>query len=56
VSGKGQWLLLADQGALYRFSIGDIFLIAGFLIFLIGTVERRRLIIPIKEGSIANSD
>jgi hypothetical protein len=28
------------QAALYRFSIGDIFLIAGFLTFLIGTVYR----------------
>ena len=56
VSGKGQWLMLVDQAALYRFSIGDIFLIAGFLIFLIGAVERRRLIIPIKQGNIANSD
>lgn len=39
VSGKGQWLLLADQAALYRFSIGDMFLIAGLLIFLIGAVR-----------------
>ena len=53
VSGKGQWLMLADHAALYRFSIGDIFLIAGFLIFLIGTVERWRLVIPMKEGCIA---
>jgi hypothetical protein len=56
VSGKGQWLWLADQGALYRFSIGDIFLLAGFLVFLVGTVERRRLIIPIKQESIVQSD
>jgi len=40
VSGKGQWLTLADQAALYRFSIGDMFLIAGLLVFLIGTVVR----------------
>jgi len=39
VSGKGQWLLLADQAALYRFSIGDMFLIAGLLMFLIGAVR-----------------
>jgi hypothetical protein len=38
VSGKGQWLMLADQAALYRFSIGDIFLITGCLMFLMGTV------------------
>jgi hypothetical protein len=56
VTGKGQWLLLADQGALYRFSIGDLFLLAGFLIFVIGTVERRRLAPMIKEGSVAGSD
>ncbi len=55
VSGKGQWLLLADQGALYRFSIGDIFLIAGFLMFVIGTLERRRLT-PIKPESVVQSD
>jgi hypothetical protein len=54
VSGKGQWLMLADQAALYRFSIGDIFLIAGFLMFLIGMVWRLHLT-PIKKGSIANS-
>ena len=48
VSGKGQWLVLADQAALYRFSIGDIFLIAGFLTFLIGTVSRLPIINPIK--------
>ena len=35
VSGKGQWLTLADQAAFYRFSIGDMFLIAGVLMFLI---------------------
>ena len=50
VSGKGQWLTLADQAALYRFSIGDMFLIAGVLMFLIDTVYRLRIIItPIKE-------
>jgi hypothetical protein len=52
VSGKGQWLMLADQAALHGFSIGDIFLIAGFLTFLIARVQRLH-----KEGSIvANSD
>jgi hypothetical protein len=51
VSGKGQWLILADQAMLYRFSIGDIFLIAGSLMFLIGMVWRLRLT-PVKEGSI----
>jgi hypothetical protein len=51
VSGKGQWLTLADQAALYRFSIGDMFLIAGFLMCLIDTVYRLRIITPIKEGS-----
>jgi len=50
VSGKGQWLLLADQAALYRFSIGDMFLIAGLLICLIGAVRfaRRREQAPTK--------
>jgi len=53
VSGKGKWLMLADQAALYGFSIGDIFLIAGFLTFLIARVQQRLH----KEGSIiANSD
>jgi len=52
VSGKGQWLMLADQAVLYRFSIGDTFLIAGFLTFLIGTVYRLPIINPIKEGNI----
>jgi len=57
VSGKGQWLTLADHAALYRFSIGDMFLIAGFLMFLIDTVYRLRIITPIKEGSsVENSD
>ena len=57
VSGKGQWLTLADQAALYRFSIGDMFLIAGFLMFLIDTVYRLRIITPIQEGSsVENSD
>jgi hypothetical protein len=56
VSGKGQWLILADQGALYRFSIGDLFLLAGFLTFLFATVERRRLAPMMKQGNIANSD
>jgi len=53
VSGKGQWLTFADQAALYRFSIGDIFLIAGFLMFLISTLHRLFLVTPIKEGSSA---
>jgi hypothetical protein len=52
VSGKGHWLMLADQAALYRFSIGDIFLIAGLLTFLIGTVYRLPIINPIKVGNI----
>ena len=57
VSGKGQWLMLADRAALYRFSIGDIFLIAGFLTFLIGTEYRLPIINPIKDGNIVeNSD
>ena len=57
VSGKGRWLMLADQVALYRFSIGDIFLIAGVLMFLISTVGRLRIITSIREGSsIENSD
>jgi hypothetical protein len=44
--------MLADQAALHGFSIGDIFLIAGFLTFLIARVQRLH-----KEGSIvANSD
>jgi hypothetical protein len=51
VSGKGQWLLLADHAALYGFSIGDIFLIAGFLMFLIGT-EYRLHLTPTKKGSM----
>ena len=42
VSGQGQWLMLADQAALWRFSIGDIFLIAGLLMFVIPTVRHLR--------------
>jgi hypothetical protein len=57
VSGKGQWLALADQVALYRFSIGDMFLIAGVLMFLIDTAHRLFAIAPLKEGSrVGNSD
>ena len=57
VSGKGQWLTLADQAALYRFSIGDLFLIAGVLMFLIETVRRSRLVTPIKEaGNVGPAD
>ena len=57
VSGKGRWLMLADQAALYRFSIGDIFLLAGFLMFVIGKGYRLVVIPPIKGGSIVeNSD
>jgi hypothetical protein len=57
VSGKGQWLTLADQAALYRFSIGDMFLIAGSLMFLIDTACRLRKITPIKEGNnVKNAD
>jgi hypothetical protein len=54
VSGKGQWLMLADQAALCRFSIGDMFLIVGFLI---GIVDRLRIITLMKaEGIVENSD
>src|SRR5258708_27724385 len=49
VSGKGQWLAFADQAALYRFSIGDMFLIAGVLIFLIETAYRSYTLTPLKE-------
>jgi hypothetical protein len=57
ISGKGQWLMLADHAALYRFSIGDIFLIAGFLLFLIGREYRLPIINAIKDGSVVeNSD
>jgi hypothetical protein len=42
VSGQGRWLLLADRAALYRFSIGDIFLITGLLMFV--TCEMFRLV------------
>ena len=52
ISGKGQWLLLADQAALYRFSIGDILLIAGFLTFVIARVQRLHR----EEVIVANSD
>jgi hypothetical protein len=52
VSGKGRWLALGDQAALYRFSIGDIFLIAGLLLFVMWKVYRLIIITPIKEGSI----
>jgi hypothetical protein len=38
VSGKGQWLALGDQAALYGFSVGDIFLIAGLLLFVMWKV------------------
>ena len=38
VSGKGQWLALGDQAALYGFSVGDIFLIAGLLLFVVWKV------------------
>jgi hypothetical protein len=39
-SGKGQWLMLADQAFLFRFSIGDVLLMTGLLMFLIGTILR----------------
>jgi hypothetical protein len=55
VSGKGRWLMLADQAALYRFSIGDIFLLAGFLMFVIGKGYRLVVIPPIKGGSIVGN-
>ena len=51
VSGKGQWLTLADQAALYRFSIGDMFLIAGVLMFLIEAASRSYANTPIKEAA-----
>jgi hypothetical protein len=51
VSGKGQWLTLADQAALYRFSIGDMFLIAGVLMFLMDAVYRSYTMNPIKEAA-----
>jgi hypothetical protein len=51
VSGKGQWLTLADQAALYRFSIGDMFLIAGVLMCLIETAYRSYTMTPIKEAA-----
>jgi len=46
VSGKGQWLVLADQAALYRFSIGDLLLITGGLVVLsclVYKLVRRRI-------------
>jgi len=52
VSGKGQWLTLADQAALYRFSIGDMFLIAGVLMYLIETAYRSYTLTPIKEAAL----
>jgi len=51
VSGKGQWLTLADQAALYRFSIGDMFLIAGVLMCLIEAAYRSYTTSPIEEAS-----
>jgi hypothetical protein len=53
VSGKGQWLALGDQAALYGFSIGDILLIGGFLMFVIEKGYRLIIITPIEEGIIA---
>jgi hypothetical protein len=55
VSGKGRCLMLADQAALHRFSIGDIFLIAGFMMFVIAKGHRVVIIPPIKEGSIVEN-
>jgi hypothetical protein len=52
VSGKGQWLALGDQAALYGFSIGDILLIGGFLMFVIEKGYRLIIITPIEEGII----
>jgi hypothetical protein len=40
VSGNGQWLALGDQAALYRFSVGDILLIVGLLLFVMWKVYR----------------
>ena len=45
ISGKGQWLTL------YRFSIGDMFLIAGVLMCLIEAVYRSCTMTPIKEAA-----
>jgi len=55
VSGKGRLLMLADQGTLYRFSVGDIFLIAGLLMFVIGKVYRLVILPRIKRGSIVEN-
>jgi hypothetical protein len=38
VSGKGQWLALGDQAALYGFSVGDICLIVGLLLSVLWKV------------------
>jgi hypothetical protein len=55
VSGKGQWLALGDRAALYGFSIGDICLIAGLLLFVMWKVYGLVTITPIKEGSIVET-
>jgi hypothetical protein len=46
VSGKGQWLALGDQGALYGFSVGDICLLVGFLLFVFGQLRYSRIAPP----------
>jgi len=50
VSGKGQWLVLGDQAALCGFSVGDMFLIAGLLLFVMwkvfGQLPCDRLLAP----------
>jgi hypothetical protein len=51
ISGKGQWLTLADQAVLYRFSIGDMFLIAGVLMCLIEAIYRSCTMTAIKDAA-----
>jgi hypothetical protein len=46
VSGKGQLLALGDQAALYGFSVGDICLIVGFLLFVFGQLGYGRRLTP----------
>jgi hypothetical protein len=46
VSGKGQLLALGDQAALYGFSVGDICLILGLLLFVFGRLGHDRRLTP----------
>jgi hypothetical protein len=46
VSGKGQLLALGDQAALYGFSVGDICLIVGLLLFVFGRLGDDRRLTP----------